>query len=396
MAFFPTRRLCIALTNRAIVYSQPGNPATVLSALSYRPLPPPAKKTLNVRFLLAPVNPADINVIEGVYPAKPEPRNDLATSGTGSDDAPAFVAGNEGLAEVSEVGEGVPGLKEGDWVIMTRPQTGTWCTGRNVGMDDVEKVPRLPGLTEAHAATMTVNPPTAYNMLQDYLRLEEEDWIIQNGANSAVGQAVIQIAASRGLKTLNFVRPRDNLEELSKQLMSLGATKVLTYDALVDKSLRKEISEWTGGKVIPSLSYGVHSLTTIYQAIRLGLNCVGGPITTQMARLLGDDAHLVSYGAMSKEPLSLPTSLFIFKNLTTHGFWQSRWYSRAPRGDRVRVMQILADLMSRGKLKEPVHEIVTISSKQSDEAAGQRVRDVLAKAAEGRQGKKTLLRFTAD
>ncbi len=32
---------------------------------------------------------------------------------------------------------------------------------------------------------------------------------------------------------------------------------------------------------------------------------------------------------MSKEPLSLPTGLFIFKNLTCHGFWQSRWYERA-------------------------------------------------------------------
>ncbi|KIM90590.1 hypothetical protein PILCRDRAFT_812350 [Piloderma croceum F 1598] len=33
--------------------------------------------------------------------------------------------------------------------------------------------------------------------------------------------------------------------------------------------------------------------------------------TMSMARLLGSDAHLVSYGAMSKQPLSLLTSLFI-------------------------------------------------------------------------------------
>ncbi|KAG6812387.1 hypothetical protein H0H92_003068 [Tricholoma furcatifolium] len=376
MPFFPTRPLLAAL-NRAVVYANHGDPAAVLTALRYPNLPSPQKNTLNVRFLLSPINPADLNVIEGVYPAKPRLRTDLATSGLGSSDKPAFVGGNEGLAQVTEVGEGVSGLKEGDWVIMTKSQMGTWCTSRNVSMDDVEKVPRLPGVSEVHAATMTVNPPTAYNMLQDYLRLDQGDWVVQNGANSAVGQAVIQIAAARGLKTLNFVRSRDNLSELVKQLEDLGATKVLTYDALADKSLRKEIKEWTGGK-----------------DIRLGLNCVGGPETTQMARLLGDSAHLVSYGAMSKQPISLPTSLFIFKNLTCHGFWQSRWYANSVRGDRVRVMQILARLMSEGKLKEPAHEIVTVSSKDSDEEVGQRVRDTIAKATGGRQGKKTLLKFT--
>ncbi|KAG6837167.1 hypothetical protein H0H93_013757 [Arthromyces matolae] len=249
MVFFSTRRLLAAFPNRAVVYSNHGDPSKVLTAVSYGSLPSPPKQTLNVRFLLAPINPADINVIEGVYPAKPIPRQDLTRSGLGSSGTPAFVGGNEGLALVEEVGVGVPGLKPGDWVVMTKPQAGTWCTTANLGMDDVEKVPRVPGLSEVHAATMTVNPPTAYNMLNEYLRLDEGDWVVQNGANSAVGQAVIQIAAARGLKTLNFVRSRDNLTQLVKELEDLGATKVLTYDALSDKAVRKEIQEWTGGKV---------------------------------------------------------------------------------------------------------------------------------------------------
>jgi len=32
--------------------------------------------------------------------------------------------------------------------------------------------------------------------------------VIQNGANSAVGQAVIQIAAAQGLRTINLIRDR--------------------------------------------------------------------------------------------------------------------------------------------------------------------------------------------
>ncbi|KAF5383834.1 hypothetical protein D9615_003675 [Tricholomella constricta] len=396
MPFFPTRRLLNELVNRAIVYSHNGDPSKVLTAFSYRPLPPPSPNTVNVKFVLAPINPADLNVIEGVYPAKPTPISYPASSGLGSDNS-VFVGGNEGLAQVTEVGQGVSGLEKNDWVIMTKPQIGTWCTTKNVGAEDILKVPQMDGLSEVQAATMTVNPPTAYNMLQEFVSLNEGDWVVQNGANSAVwsllslnlrkscnfasqvGQAVIQIAASRGLKTLNFVRPRDNLEELVNELQNLGATKVLTYDALADKSLRKDLKEWTGGK-----------------EIRLGLNCVGGQETTLMARLLGNDAHLVSYGAMSKQPLSLPTSLFIFKNLTSHGFWQSRWYSQKSRDEQKRLMDLLANLMSQGMLKAPSHEVISISAKESDEEAGRKVREVIAKTTGGQHGKKVLLKFSID
>lgn len=69
-----------------------------------------------------------------------------------------------------------------------------------------------------------------------------------------------------------------------------------------------------------------------------------------MARLLGANAHLVSYGAMAKQPLSLPTSLFIFKNLTSHGFWQTRWYSKKSAEERAQLMQTLVNLIKENKV----------------------------------------------
>lgn len=45
-------------------------------------------------------------------------------------------------------------------------------------------------------------------MLTDFRSLSAGDYVIQNGANSAVGQAVIQIAAARNLRTINVVRDR--------------------------------------------------------------------------------------------------------------------------------------------------------------------------------------------
>jgi trans-2-enoyl-CoA reductase len=38
-----------------------------------------------------------------------------------------------------------------------------------------------------------VNPPTAYRMLKDFVKLNPGDTVIQNGANSAVGRNVIQV-----------------------------------------------------------------------------------------------------------------------------------------------------------------------------------------------------------
>ena len=69
-----------------------------------------------------------------------------------------------------------------------------------------------------------------------------------------------------------------------------------------------------------------------------------------MAGLLGNNAHLVSYGAMSKQPLSLPTSFFIFKNLTAHGFWQSRWNQEKSHAEKESVMKQVVELIRQGKV----------------------------------------------
>ena len=130
---------------------------------------------------------------------------------------------------------------------------------------------------------------------------------------------------------------------------------------------------------------------------------------TSMARLLGLNSHLISYGAMSKQPLSLPTSLFIFKNLTAHGFWQSRWYKDNPQSEQEALIHKLVQLMLENKvtnsiqfcksliyvaqLAPPSHEIITISARESRERAIQNVRSIFSKLSKGYHGKKVLLRL---
>ena len=70
-----------------------------------------------------------------------------------------------------------------------------------------------------------------------------------------------------------------------------------------------------------------------------------------MLRLAGKNAHLVTYGAMAKETLTLPPSAFIFNNLTAHGFWQTKWYERKSPEKRARVTGKLVKYMAAGKVR---------------------------------------------
>lgn len=78
------------------------------------------------------------------------------------------------------------------------------------------------------------NPCTAYRMLHDFVSLNKDDVVIQNGANSACGQNVIQLAKIFGFKSVNIIRkrPEPDLENLKDHLKGLGATYVLTEEEL--------------------------------------------------------------------------------------------------------------------------------------------------------------------
>ena len=161
---------------------------------------------------------------------------------------------------------------------------------------------------------------------------------------------------------------------------------------------------------------GVYMLTTICgKDILLGLNCVGGETTTAMTGLLGSDAHLVTYGAMAKRPVPIPASFHIFKNLTSHGFWLSRWYKDNGEG-QIKLVEELARIMASGKVssclplrerillpysvfdqfKEPKYEIVTIENEASEEQASSAVSDVFRKIALGGYKKKVILKVKGD
>lgn len=69
-------------------------------------------------------------------------------------------------------------------------------------------------------------------MLKDFVDLKPGDTVIQNGANSACGQNVIQLCRIMNYVSINIVRNRPEIEELKAYLKSLGANYVFTEDEI--------------------------------------------------------------------------------------------------------------------------------------------------------------------
>jgi trans-2-enoyl-CoA reductase len=304
---------------------------------SISPSLPPS--TVLLRTLATPINPADINQIQGVYPSKPPFTSLIGTQ------APSAVAGNEGCFEVSSVGSGIKSVTKGDWVIMKNTGFGTWRTHALAEESNILKIENKDGLTPMQVGTVSVNPCTAYRMLKDFAHLGQGDWFIQNGANSGVGRAAIQLGREWGVRSINVIRDRPAKEETEKmrnELLELGATKVVTESELMEKGFSDQVKEWTNrGR----------------EQIKVGLNCVGGKPTSALVKCLSQAGHLITYGGMSKQPLQLPTAALIFKDIKFSGFWVSRWSDAHPE-DKKRTVEEILDLTRNGKFKDiPVQEL---------------------------------------
>ncbi|XP_048414003.2 enoyl-[acyl-carrier-protein] reductase, mitochondrial [Stegostoma tigrinum] len=300
----------------ALVYHKHGDPLRVIRLETLK-LPQLGDSDIRAQMLAAPINPSDVNMVQGTYPILP--------------DLPA-VGGNEGVGQILEVGSKVTNLKPGDWVIPSDAGLGTWRLEAVGNMNSFSKVSNnLPLLC---AATLGVNTCTAYRMLCDFETLKPGDSVIQNAANSGVGQAAIQIAKAMGLKTINVVRDRPNLQQLTDSMKSMGADYVITEEALRKPDMEELFKE------VPRPL--------------LALNGVGGKSATEILRHLMKGGTIVTYGGMAKQPVIVPVSALIFNNVKVRGFWMTQW-KRDHGHDLVQEMiSVLCDFIQAGKLRAPV------------------------------------------
>ncbi len=298
---------------------------------------PPGPGEARVRLLAAPINPADLNVLEGKYPTGPE--------------LPG-VPGVEGVGLVEEVGTTVATIQGGDRVLLPHG-VGTWREACTLPAESLHVVP--PGIPVEQAAMLKINPATALRMLSDFTPLAPGDWVLQNAANSGVGQSVIQVAKARGLRTMNFVRRAELIDGLRRA----GGDVVLLDEGDPGEQFHEALGS---------------------AQIHLALNSVGGESALRLAQALGPGGTIVTYGAMGRHPLKIPNGLLIFQDLRWRGFWVSQWYRSSSPEERAAMFAELFTLAQRGVLHTAVERIYPL-----EEAAA-----ALAHAAQSRRGGKIL------
>jgi len=323
----------------AAVYEKHGNPADVLRVES-RPWPTPAQGEAIVQMRAAPINPADLNQIEGKYPIRSE--------------LPA-TPGFEGAGIVVDLGANVTSVAAGALVILPH-NVGTWRDAVAVKADQLVTVPT--GIEPVDAAMLKINPMTAWRLLHDYVQLQKGDWLIQNAANSAAGRAVIQIAHELGYKTINVVRRAEVIEELRTE-----GGDIVVVDG---ENLRDEVKTATSGA-----------------QIRLGLNAVGGDSALRLANCLAPGSTMVTYGAMSLQPLKIPNGLLIFKDLRFRGIWINKWYDNATKEERMEAFEPLFGMAKRGLLKTKVEKAYLLSEANA----------AVTHAAQGKRSGKIIFKF---
>ncbi|HZE12619.1 MAG TPA: 2-enoyl thioester reductase domain-containing protein, partial [Chthoniobacterales bacterium] len=208
------------------------------------------------------------------------------------------------------------------------------------------------------AAMLKVNPITAWRIIHDFVSLQKSEWLIQNAANSGAGQCVIQIARELGFKTVNVVRRAELIDELR----SLGGDVVLVDG----ENLRDDVAAATGKA-----------------PIRLALNAVGGENALRVAKCLASDGTMVTYGAMSLQPLCVPNGMFIFKNLRFTGFWVNKWYEAATPQQRAETFAPLFDMAKRGLLRTKVEKAYPLADAQA----------AIAHASRSKRGGKIVFSF---
>jgi NADPH:quinone reductase-like Zn-dependent oxidoreductase len=268
--------------------------------------PKPGQVLIRVEY--APINDSDLLVASGLYAVQPK--------------LPSVV-GNEGAGKVLAAGDGVQNVKAGDRVVIPRGVF-TWAEKVLAPAEDVIVLP--PEIDPQQAAMLSINPPAAALLLEEFVSLKPGDWIVQNAANSGVGRAVIVFAKQKSLRTINIVRRPELIDELKE----IGADIVL----LAGPSTAAEANRATGGALV-----------------RLALDGVGGDATGTLLDVVGWDAKIVCYAAPTREPIKVNPLGLVAKRASIHPFFMY-YPEHLPRiPEKIRVA---AALVASHQLRAPI------------------------------------------
>lgn len=312
---------------RAVVIEQFGEPKDVLAPAD-RPIPEPGPNEVRIELILAPIHNHDLAIIRGVYGYRPP--------------LPA-IPGTEAVGRVDAVGSEVTGLEIGRRVTVSGIQ-GAWAEYFLAPAASVVPVPD--SVSDATASQLLAMPLSTLVLLED-LRLSAGDWIAVNAANGAVGRLLNVLARDRGINVVNLVRS----PAAGKALRDLG------YEPVFDT----ESGDWLE----------LAAASTAGAPIARAVDQVGGRAANDLLALLGPRGELISFGALSGQPLVIDPGKMIFKQAVVKGFWGSKRAEEIGPAERRRLITELVELAARGTLRFEVESAFPLAEAADAAVAGE-------------------------
>jgi trans-2-enoyl-CoA reductase len=309
-------------------YKDHGDPSSVIKIIDISVRPPSIGEVV-IKMEAAPVHLADLYCMLGkekfVSPLPATP-------------------GFEGIGRIVEVGSGVTDWFVGDRVFPPLA-SGTWCELLTTSTDGLLAAPSGDAV---QLSLLPINPPTSYLILEDYAKLDEGEWIIQNAANSNCGRYLIELAKLRGLRTINLVRR----PELIQELEALGGDVVLEDGA----NLAERVLNKTGG-VRP----------------KLAIDAVNGMATERLASCLADGSKILAYGMLTDEPCMLSAGEVFLRDISLEGFYTIRQFAKRSSAEVRQIYSELAYLFAEGSLTAQIAATYPLTEvKKAVEHAGLR------------------------
>ncbi len=275
------------------------------------PEPPVQAGFVMVDVKAAGVNFPDILLVEGKYQMKPET---------------PFVPGMEAAGVVSQLGEGVQGVSEGDRVIVA---TMLGAFAEKVPAHSSQLVPMPDSMSFEEGAALTTIYGTSYHALKDRAQLKEGETVLVLGAAGGVGIAAVQLAKAMGAKVIAAASSAEKLE-FAKQN---GADEVVNYS---DEDLKARVKELTEGK----------GVDVVYDP-------VGGDLAEAALRASGWQARYLVVGFASGPIPKIPLNLALLNSRDIMGVFWGAWVGRNPRANAQNIKELF-DFYVAGKIKPQV------------------------------------------
>jgi NADPH2:quinone reductase len=274
---------------KAIQFEAYGDPAEVL-AVADRPVPEPGSGDVRVRILASPVNPSDLLYVRGHY--------------SGVEARFPAPVGFEGVGIVDALGADVNGVAVGQRVAAVNGQGGNWAEYAVVPAGSA--LPAPDGIPDEQVASFVINPASAILMVRHVLAVPRGEWLLQSAAGSELGRMIIRLAQRDGIRTVNIVRRRESVAELT----ALGADAVIvSTEGPIDEQVRAIVGR---------------------QGVKYAIDPVVGQTGTEIFKALHEDGRMLVYGSLTGEPIRIgedPRDILSGRR-TVEVYWLGYWLPR--------------------------------------------------------------------